>query len=120
MFPAGFVQEELDRGIFQRFPEIPCALYELQVPCRKSPGCTSEASLENSSAPLLCNTSATIHFVSAEEYTHASLCLDGSLQQFYSFGRKNSYLMFPAGFVQEELDRGWASPSLQSNTPRQL
>ena len=47
-----------------------------------------------------------IHFLSAEEYTHASLCLDGSLQQFYSFGRKNSYLMFPAGFVQEELDRG--------------
>ena len=31
-----------------------------------------------------------IHFVSAEEYTHASLCLDGSLQQFYRRERKSS------------------------------
>ena len=32
MFPAGFVRETLQSGVFARFQEMPCALYELQVP----------------------------------------------------------------------------------------
>lgn len=32
MFPAGFVQETLQDGVFRRFHQMPCALYELQVP----------------------------------------------------------------------------------------
>ncbi len=32
MFPAGFVQEDLQCGVFRRFHQMPCALYELQVP----------------------------------------------------------------------------------------
>lgn len=32
MFPAGFVRETLQSGVFGRFQEMPCALYELQVP----------------------------------------------------------------------------------------
>lgn len=31
MFPAGFVREDLRCGIFRRYNQMPCALYELQV-----------------------------------------------------------------------------------------
>lgn len=32
MFPAGFVREDLRSGVFRRFSQMPCALYELQIP----------------------------------------------------------------------------------------
>ena len=47
-----------------------------------------------------------IHKVTAEDYTHVSICLDEDLQHFYSFGRKSDIFMFPAGFVREDLRSG--------------
>ena len=47
-----------------------------------------------------------IHLLTAEDYTHVSICLDADLQHFYSFGRKSDIFMFPAGFVQENLQGG--------------
>jgi inositol transport system substrate-binding protein len=44
-----------------------------------------------------------LHKVTAENYTHVSICLDTDLQHFYSFGRKNELFMFPAGFVREDI-----------------
>ena len=40
-----------------------------------------------------------IHLLTAEDYTHVSICLDADLQHFYSFGRKSDIFMFPAGFA---------------------
>ena len=47
-----------------------------------------------------------IHLLTDEDYTHVSICLDADLQHFYSFGRKSDLFMFPAGFVQEDLQCG--------------
>ncbi len=47
-----------------------------------------------------------IHRMTDEDYTHVSICLDGELQHFYSFGRKSDIFMFPAGFVREDLQGG--------------
>lgn len=47
-----------------------------------------------------------IHRMTAADYTHVSICLDGELQHFYSFGRKSDIFLFPAGFVREDLQGG--------------
>ena len=47
-----------------------------------------------------------IHLLTAEDYTHVSICLNTDLLHFYSFGRKSEIFMFPAGFVQEDLHSG--------------
>lgn len=40
------------------------------------------------------------------QYTHTSISLDVSNKDFYSFTRKYSYLLLPAGFFVENLDKG--------------
>ena len=40
-------------------------------------------------------------------YNHTSFALDKSLDTFYSFGRRNPRLMFPAGFITEGLHTGF-------------
>lgn len=47
-----------------------------------------------------------IHMMTAEDFTHVSICLDSDLRHFYSFGRKSDLFMFPAGFVREDLRGG--------------
>ncbi|MEA5137210.1 MAG: hypothetical protein VB035_13835 [Candidatus Fimivivens sp.] len=41
------------------------------------------------------------------KYNHCSIALDDSLEQFYSFGRKELYNMFRAGFVTESKNSGF-------------
>lgn len=40
------------------------------------------------------------------EFSHVSIALDEDLKEMYSFGRRNAYNPFVAGFVHEGLDRG--------------
>ena len=40
-------------------------------------------------------------------WNHASIALSGELNEFYSFGRKNPALMFPAGFISEGVHTGY-------------
>ena len=47
-----------------------------------------------------------IGFIKNDEYTHASISLDGGLNQMYSFGRKYSYNPFVGRFVKENLNEG--------------
>ncbi|WP_414838973.1 hypothetical protein [Carnobacterium sp. TMP28] len=49
--------------------------------------------------------SKTIKFYTKAEYNHASLALDSSLTDMYSFGRKRPNNPFIAGFIQEDLTR---------------
>lgn len=39
-------------------------------------------------------------------YCHVSLSLDRQLEQMYSFGRKGTYNMLNAGFIQEDIENG--------------
>ena len=48
-----------------------------------------------------------IHAATLAEYTHSSLCVSDSLDEFFSFGRKLSLFPFPSGFVKEQLDSGY-------------
>lgn len=48
-----------------------------------------------------------IHFATNAEYTHSSLSIDGPAGPFYSFGRKHPNLLFPAGFVKEQISKGY-------------
>ena len=41
-----------------------------------------------------------------KEYSHVSISLDENLEKMYSFGRKNPYLILPAGYVHEGVDFG--------------
>ncbi len=41
-----------------------------------------------------------------KEYSHVSISLDENLENMYSFGRENPYLLLPAGFVKEGVDFG--------------
>lgn len=41
-----------------------------------------------------------------KEYSHVSISLDENLENMYSFGRENPYLILPAGFVHEGVDVG--------------
>lgn len=48
-----------------------------------------------------------IKFTTKAEYTHASISLSENLFPFYSFGRKFTYSVIPAGFKKESLDSGF-------------
>lgn len=48
-----------------------------------------------------------IHLATGDDYTHASISLEGPAGPFYSFGRKYPRFALPAGLVQEELSRSW-------------
>lgn len=41
------------------------------------------------------------------KYNHCSIALDESLEQFYSFGRKEIHDLFKAGFVRESKNQGF-------------
>ena len=41
-----------------------------------------------------------------KEFSHVSISLDENLESMYSFGRKNPYLILPAGYVHESVDYG--------------
>ncbi len=41
-----------------------------------------------------------------KEFSHVSISLDKNLENMYSFGRKNPYLILPAGYVHEGVDVG--------------
>lgn len=44
-----------------------------------------------------------IHLATRDDYTHASIGLDGPQGPFYSFGRKYEYFALPAGLVEEQV-----------------
>lgn len=48
-----------------------------------------------------------IQVVTRKYYNHTSVSFDKSLDTFYSFGRRNPRLMFPAGFIIEGVHRGF-------------
>lgn len=50
-----------------------------------------------------------IHFVTDDQFTHVSIGLDSPEGPFYSFGRKNPNLLFPAGLVEESVGQGFYS-----------
>ena len=50
--------------------------------------------------------SRTISFFTRDEFTHASISFDPSLNVMYSFGRKNPYNPFIGGFVEESKNFG--------------
>lgn len=47
-----------------------------------------------------------ISFVKNDEYTHASISLDESFEEMYSFGRKYTYNPFIGAFVKESFNKG--------------
>lgn len=47
-----------------------------------------------------------ISFIKNDEYTHASISLDESLDEMYSFGRKYTYNPFIGTFVRESFNKG--------------
>ena len=47
-----------------------------------------------------------IHQITQKPYTHAGICLDDDLSQFYTFGRRYLYSVWPAGLTEESLLRG--------------
>ena len=44
-----------------------------------------------------------IHLATQDDYTHASIGLDGPAGPFYSFARKYRHLALPAGLVEEQV-----------------
>lgn len=44
-----------------------------------------------------------IHFATRDDYTHASIGLDGPAGPFYSFARKHERFALPAGLVEERV-----------------
>ncbi|MBQ2651788.1 MAG: hypothetical protein IJF79_09165 [Clostridia bacterium] len=51
--------------------------------------------------------SRVIHMVTDAQYTHSSLSFEEDMQEMYSFGRKYTHLVLPAGFRIESLHRGF-------------
>ena len=47
-----------------------------------------------------------IHGVTGDMYTHASIALDGELNELYSFARRNLYLPLISGFIREDIYSG--------------
>lgn len=43
----------------------------------------------------------TLKKITKDRFNHSSICLKDDFKEFYSFGRKYSYLMLPGGFVIE-------------------
>lgn len=50
-----------------------------------------------------------IHFATQDDYTHASIGLEGPEGPFYSFARKHRHFALPAGLVEEQV-RGRRRP----------
>ena len=50
--------------------------------------------------------SKVVKIYTKKDYSHVSIALDESLDQMFSFGRKNPYLLLPAGFVHEHPNKG--------------
>lgn len=48
-----------------------------------------------------------IRLFTRKYYNHASIAFDESLEPFYSFGRRNPRLAFPAGFIVEGVHSGF-------------
>ncbi len=48
-----------------------------------------------------------VRFLSKKYYSHASVSFTLGLDPFYSFGRKNPYLVLPAGFISESMTTGY-------------
>lgn len=48
-----------------------------------------------------------IHLATADDFTHASIGLEGPAGPFYSFARKNPATALPAGLVEERAGRGF-------------
>lgn len=44
-----------------------------------------------------------IHLATQDDYTHASIGLDGPAGPFYSFARKYEHFALPAGLVEEQV-----------------
>ena len=51
--------------------------------------------------------SKTVHAMTKDSYTHASIAFDKEFYQLFSSSRKNGKSMFPAGPCREYLDRGF-------------
>ena len=47
-----------------------------------------------------------ISYFTKDSYTHVSIALNAELTEMYTFGRKYTYLILPAGFVRESKDSG--------------
>ncbi len=47
-----------------------------------------------------------LHVFNRAPYNHASICMDGRLKEFYSFGRQCLWLPIASGFVREVPGRG--------------
>lgn len=56
-----------------------------------------------------------IHLATEDDYTHASIGLEGPGGHFYSFARKDPRRMLPAGLIRERAGRGFFS--LHPKTP---
>lgn len=47
-----------------------------------------------------------VYLATRSEFTHAAISLDSSFNELYTFGRKYSRLMLPAGFAIESVYNG--------------
>ena len=56
-----------------------------------------------------------IHHMTADEFTHSSISLDRDLRRVYSFGRLNPRLIWPAGFIKEDVRAGLFKDSENNN-----
>ena len=50
--------------------------------------------------------SSIIKFFKNQQYSHISISLNSSLKPMFSFGRKNPYIAFIGGFVEEQINVG--------------
>lgn len=50
--------------------------------------------------------SSIIKFYKKQQYSHISISLNPSLKYMFSFGRKNPYIAFIGGFVEEQINVG--------------
>ena len=50
-----------------------------------------------------------VSLMTSERYTHSAIALEKDLKHLYSFGRRCSWMPFPAGFVSENLYDGYFS-----------
>ena len=47
-----------------------------------------------------------ISYFTKDSYTHVAIALNAELTEMYTFGRKYTYLILPAGFIRESKDSG--------------
>ena len=48
-----------------------------------------------------------IRLYTQEPYAHASIAFDENLEEMYSFARRGVYNPFNAGFIREDIDKGY-------------